>query len=182
MNIENALKIEGAMDPPELEWLAEQASKHKKIVEVGCWQGRSTMVLADNTEGVVWAIDHWDGSEEHKEMLKERSPDWLYNEFSKNLKKHLDACKVFPKRMVSVEMARRFGQVLSKPMFDMVFIDASHDYANVSADIMAWAPLVVPGGLLCGHDAGYPPVARAVQELLGFGVKHAGVIWYKEML
>lgn len=180
MNIENALKIEGAMDEPELIWLAEQASKHRKIVEVGCWQGRSTRVLADNTPGSVWAVDHWLGSEEHREMMKSKSPDWLYSTFYMNLIDHIGVYKVFPKRMSSVDMAAKFRRALDRPVFDMVFIDASHDFESVKADIESWRPLVVLGGLLCGHDAGFPPVARAVQTFVR-GAKQAGVIWYKEV-
>lgn len=181
MNIENALKIEGAMDPPELMWLAEQAAKFRTIVEVGCWQGRSTRVLADNTGGVVWAVDHWLGSEEHAEMMKDKPPNWLYDIFCMNLLDHIGTDKVFVHRVPSLEMAERFRKALGgQRRFDMVFIDASHDYVSVSADIRAWSPLIRAGGLLCGHDAGYPPVAQAVRELLP-DAKQAGVIWYKEM-
>jgi cephalosporin hydroxylase len=51
-----------------------------------------------------------------------------------------------------------------------VFIDASHAYEDVIADIRLWAPKIRSGGLLCGHDYGmeayYPQwgVTRAVDE------------------
>jgi hypothetical protein len=53
---------------------------------------------------------------------------------------------------------------------DFVFIDASHAYEDVIADIRLWAPKIRSGGLLCGHDYGmeayYPQwgVTRAVDE------------------
>ena len=54
---------------------------------------------------------------------------------------------------------------------DFVYIDASHDYDSVVADLDAWADRVRPGGLLCGHDywdgirGGHPyGVRRAVDE------------------
>jgi hypothetical protein len=36
--------------------------------------------------------------------------------------------------------------------FDLVFLDAAHDYQNVSDDIEAWWPKVSEGGYLGGHD------------------------------
>lgn len=35
---------------------------------------------------------------------------------------------------------------------DFVYLDASHDYANVAQDLRVWYPKVKPGGVLAGHD------------------------------
>lgn len=35
---------------------------------------------------------------------------------------------------------------------DFVYIDADHSYDGVTADINAWLPKVVPGGVISGHD------------------------------
>ncbi len=66
MNIKDALATEGWMKPSDLEWLAEKASTFQTIVEVGSWMGRSTMAMADDTEGfgAILAVDTWRGSEE----------------------------------------------------------------------------------------------------------------------
>src|SRR5262245_4650710 len=61
INIERALQIPGFMRRPALEWLATQAQTHNVIVELGSYCGRSTRALADNTPGVVYAIDDWKG-------------------------------------------------------------------------------------------------------------------------
>ena len=49
---------------------------------------------------------------------------------------------------------------------DLVYLDAGHDYAEVSKDIAAWRPKVKPGGFLAGHDytVEFPGVIRAVNE------------------
>src|SRR5262245_34583599 len=60
-NITRAVGIPGYMNIPALEWLAEQAQTHRVIVELGSFCGRSTRVLADNTPGIVYAIDDWSG-------------------------------------------------------------------------------------------------------------------------
>jgi predicted O-methyltransferase YrrM len=174
MNIANALPIEGWMEVSDLEWLARHASHAKLICEVGCWHGRSTICLADNTEGTVFAVDTWGGSSEHHGTMPLLDPvaytqfcDRVFLAFCTNLKSYIDRRKVIPVHIPSVEAARIFSRMKSIghfPGFDMIFIDAAHEYENIKADIEAWTPLVAPGGLLCGHDAGHPPVAQAVEE------------------
>jgi hypothetical protein len=169
MNISNSLSIPGWMNEPELYWLAEQASQHSVIVEVGCWMGRSTRMLAENTKGVVYAVDTWLGSEEHKGDFVGKHPDWCYDEFCKNMS---DLSNVRNIRMESIVAALQFSE-----LSDMVFIDAAHDYDSICADIRAWRPLVRSGGLLCGHDHGHPPIERAVRELLPGAGSTVG-IWH----
>ena len=181
MNIKNALATEGWMKPSELEWLAEKASNLRYVVEIGSWMGRSTTAMADNMEGlgVILAVDTWRGSEEHEALLKDKPPNYVYDLFCRNLKAHIDSGRVCPMRLPSLEAARVF-QAIGYAGFDMVFIDAAHDYENVKADIQAWKPLVKPGGLLCGHDWGHPPIVQAVRELLG-NTKSSSTIWYTRM-
>ena len=50
---------------------------------------------------------------------------------------------------------------------DLVFIDGDHSYPGVRADVDRFASFVREGGCLALHDhAYYPPVTRAVGELL----------------
>lgn len=86
-NIENALKIvQGGTEVPELLWLADQAYERGSIVEIGCWTGRSTTALADNTDGVVFCVDSW--------RINEKRPEWPYDEFCRNLWPYIDNGKV----------------------------------------------------------------------------------------
>jgi len=161
MSIEKAEKIFGWLPTSELRWLRQQASIHQKIVEIGSFMGRSTRVLAENTRGTVTAVDTWAGSDEqqHRDILDGKPADWLFKEFKLNM---AGLTNVAVMRMLSLDAAK----ALVGNTYDMVFIDASHDYDNVKADIEAWLPLTAPGGLFCGHDfhSGAPGVMRAVAE------------------
>jgi len=144
------------MSIPELEWLAEHARTHTRIVEVGCWMGRSTRALADNTPGLVYAVDFWP-----------REPE-AFQRFGQNLVDLLNK-KVFVVHMPSIDAANLF--IAAKQKVDMVFIDGNHDYEYVSEDIRLWRQVLEPGGLLCGHDYAdpgtvdyTPSVNRAVDE------------------
>jgi hypothetical protein len=188
VNIERALKIQGWMTEIELRWLAEQASRVqvKRIVEIGSWMGRSTRAFADNIgpDGIVYAVDTWEGSPECGQM--EKLPiDWIYDQFKVNMRDHLGSDGmglVRATKTTSLNMAAILETHKIEPCekFDLVFIDASHDYEDVKADILAWLPLVKPGGIICGHDycTQWPGVVQAVNELVP-GAKHAaGSIWY----
>lgn len=182
MNIDRALTITGWMTKDELLWLAGQASVRHDIIEIGSWRGRSTRALADNTPGKVTAVDGFVGSpfDTPNGMWPDMAaqiahPDFIYGEFIKNTG-HLPNVRTL--RMLSLEGAAR----LQHERFDMIFIDAGHDYEHVVQDILAWRPLLAPGGLFSGHDyfPGCPGVMQAVNELIPNAKRGAGSIWYSD--
>jgi predicted O-methyltransferase YrrM len=148
LRIDRAAAIEGYMSIGELLWLAKQASRHYHIVEIGSWTGRSTRALADNTSGIVRAVDTWEGSSDGdlKDVLLLKGEYWAFDEFVKNMK-DAENLRIYP-------LSSATASVSLKPFapFDMVFIDGDHSYKSVRNDIMFWEPLLAPGGLLCGHD------------------------------
>lgn len=171
MNIQRALSIPGWMADAELAYLAEAASKSTMIAEIGSWKGRSTRALAENTEGLVFAIDTWKGSAEpeHIAELTGKPENWLYDTFLANM---ADLHNVCPHRETSQDAAERFARAGTR--FDFIFIDASHDYENISADIRAWKPLLREGGILAGHD--YQPAFTGIVQAVGELIPHFRVV------
>lgn len=174
-DIDTASMIPGWSTCPELNWLGDRAIRSNLIAEVGSWRGRTTRALADNTSGTVVAVDTWDDraigdydwwrEKESPDMYRQK--DWLWREFERAMGEMFSK-KVLPMRMTSVEAARLLA--LNMMRFDMIFIDAGHEYEDVFSDIVAWKPLLREGGIFCGHDYGhpkYPGVARAVNQLVG---------------
>lgn len=66
---------------------------------------------------------------------------------------------------------------------DLLFIDGAHDLDNVRADLVAFAPLVVPGGIIAGHDYNEDPGADVNVAVNGFFGRapnvEASVWWYE---
>ena len=159
--VEAAQKVEGWMSPSELTWLADTASRMKRIIEVGSWMGRSTTAMALTTPGIILCVDSWQrGADPGKPQ--ERSADDVYRTFLKNLGPHIVSGKVIALRMTSANAARALKDLLGNQRADMIFIDGDHNAKAVSEDIANYLPLLDPKGLLCGHDFQHPPLRDAV--------------------
>jgi len=175
INFGNSLRIHGWMEPYELMWLASQATMCKQICEIGSWRGRSTRALLDNTSGTVLAVDTWAGSNDEG-FPGVKDPEILFQEF-------LDNMKDVPKGKLSIFHGLSLDGAAhckaKNQTFDMLFIDADHSYEAVKADILAWSPLVIPSGVLCGHDYSwkFPGVVQAVNELLPKHSMACETIW-----
>lgn len=173
LRLEKARKLEGWMTETELVWLAQQAAFRQKIVELGSFLGRSTRALADNTPGIVWAVDDWMGPRDFGEWEPEVSAG-VFPGFMENMSDLIQSGKVLP-----VKRKHEHLDVSSLPIPDMVFLDGHHTYEATKREILRWQDRLLPGGLLCGHDANWATVDQAVKEALpGAQVAPGTQIWY----
>lgn len=149
--------------------MVEKFPSGSKFVEVGSWKGKSSAYMAveianSNKKIDFYCIDTWEGSVEH-EGMEELSR--LYDIFIDNMRPVEPY--YFPLKLKSLEAVSKFED----ESLDFVFIDASHEYDDVKADILAWLPKVKPGGILAGHDyyfnaEFFPGVYAAVNEVLDY--------------
>jgi len=63
--------------------------------------------------------------------------------------------------------------------FDLVFIDADHSTEGVLRDIRAWTRKIRVGGIICGHDADWPSVQRALATEYKSHNLMPGNIWWR---
>jgi len=175
---------DGWMSITELDWLTEEAARHKRIVELGSYMGRTTVALASSTKGEVWAIDDFRGLRNtkfngpEKEIARHMSyQDDLFERFQKNIAGHENVKVIEADHADLAKMPPEWirGKDEDKP--DMVFIDGGHEYEEVKRDILAWKERLAPGGLLCGHDSNWPGVRRAIDELIPGWMQGPGAIW-----
>lgn len=132
------------------------------VVEVGAWRGRSTIALAlarDQIEAAcaVISVDHFKGNQEHQPLNWDLKAEFLANMYRCAVRFEL-------KEGGSVEI----GKSWDRAPIGLLFIDGSHEYEDVYADILAWEPNVAPGGRIIMHDylGEWTGVKRAVDELL----------------
>lgn len=152
------------------------------VAEIGSWGGGSALAIHEGLgqrSHEIHCIDTWDGgiqADLRKQIELWGGPDVLFDVFRKNMGSLIHDKVVFPHRMTSLEAAEH----LDFP-FDMVFVDAGHDYESCYEDIMAWLPRVRDGGILCGHDycEDFPGVVRAVNEVFGRANRTSGLcMWH----
>jgi hypothetical protein len=159
--------IEGWFSFPNLYTkMVYDSPENSHFVEVGTWLGKSATYMGveifnSNKKIKFDCVDTWKGSPEHQSN-PEVINDTLYDSFLENIKPVKDI--ITPVRATSLSAATLYPD----NSLDFVFIDANHDYENVTADILAWYPKVKSGGVLGGHDymSVWPPVVQAVNDFL----------------
>jgi len=186
ISIDRALQIHGFMPRHEMTWLAEQASRAKKIVEIGCFRGRGTRAMADNMPvgGCIFSIDTWEGSQSLKSApsrkeIERVGSDVVEQQFRDNLKDHISEGRVVPIRWDSQQgVPNELVSYVSN--IDLLFIDGDHSGEAVRSDILCFRPLVKDGGIISGDDylrVALPGLRRTVDELYPNRELH-GRIWY----
>lgn len=150
----------------------------KVVIEIGSWLGKSTRYFAEKvgTDGKVYAIDTWLGSDEEKEHQVDPRLKKLYQLFLSNIKQSGFANRVVPFRMKSQEAA-----IALNVKGDLIYIDGAHDYKSVYEDILAWKDHLNEGGVLCGDDWEWKSVrdaVRAASKKLGRGFHHERNFWW----
>jgi len=138
---------------------AAELSKRGPVLEIGSYCGKSTVyigVACKQNGGVLYAVDHHRGSEEHQKGEEYHDPDLYdagsalmdsFREFRKNMRAAGLEDTVVPIVAPSKLASKQWATPLA-----MVFIDGGHSWEAALADYRSWAPHVMIGGLLAIHD------------------------------
>jgi hypothetical protein len=157
----------------------------KTIIEVGTWKGQSAITMAEHCkskglETKIYCVDTWLGSleffDESLGMLssefyrQERDLRYVngypsvYYQFLSNVVHTNNEGLIIPIPNTSIIASRYFKN--QNVEADLIYIDASHEYDDVSLDLKAYFPLLKSGGIMFGDDYinEWFGVVRAVNE------------------
>lgn len=139
------------------------------FVELGAWKGRSTAFLA--TEIIIQGrnvrfitVDTFEGvhTGEQAQAYSQFKDQDIFRQFVKNINPVINSVLIFKEN--SAIAGQEFNLEEWGPV-DALFVDASHEYVDVKADLEAWLPKMKPGGIIAGHDyEAWPGVKKAVNE------------------
>lgn len=141
----------------EMAYLAEMATKAKRILEIGTHMGASAFtMLTANPLAEVYCVDPFIYTGTYEVSL------YFLRPFIQAGTCHIVR---LPSREGVPSLSALYGT------FDFVFIDGDHRYESALEDIRLCLPLLRPKGVLSGHDYHNvrPPdfeVKRAVDEVL----------------
>lgn len=162
-----AQNVSGWLTVDERELMFSLAVEVKDpIVEIGSWQGKSTVVLGWASRlgfgPPVYAIDPHTGGQQLGGYLKDSMG--TFGLLKRNLEMAGLTGTVYPMEMTSKEAVVGFED----GSLGLVFIDGDHDVPAEDFDL--WYPKLKPGGFLLMHDAiGWPMVEKAVSDRMVHG-------------
>ncbi len=138
-----------AVEGPYLYQLARCASRLGVVVEIGSWQGKSTIWLAKGSEAAdgseLYAIDpHVGGRDLEKIGLINVNTEEAFRE---NIRKAGLEKRVIPIVVTSMDALEGWHKTIG-----MLWIDGDHSYESVSTDFYGWLPFVADGGVIALHD------------------------------
>ena len=136
-----------------------------RIAEVGVYKGRMTSMwsgaLLENGHVFEYnCVDNFQGLEAGGEDTVQIRAKFYENTMEMGERAWASGSKLIVHDKNSKEAAAEFED----GTMDIVYLDTSHDFDSVCADIDAWWPKVRVGGILCGDDYidGWQGVVKAV--------------------
>jgi predicted O-methyltransferase YrrM len=141
--------------PAVWEQLTPLLPERKAFLEIGSFEGRSMVWIAENMAGddaSIHCIDTWEGGEEHSEEdMAAVEARFDHNRNLVHLNHDVDVHK--HKGTSTQHLAHWLVEdPKDHPTFDFIYIDGSHQAPDVMTDAcMAW-PLLKPQGLMVFDD------------------------------
>ena len=164
--------VEGWMTPGQAATLYDSAVNCPaggRIVEIGSFQGRSTIVLASGADPsvAVIAIDPHAGNDRGPQEIDGFADEAAceHDQFNANL-----AAAGVTDRVTHLRSFSDDALVDVEGTIEVLYVDGAHRYAPALADIRSWGGKVADGGTMLIHDSfSSIGVTMAILRHLAFG-------------
>ncbi len=159
--LETLATVTGWLSGNEAAWLNLHAAQVTEgcIVEIGSYQGKSTIALALNAAVPVYAIDpHHNHTDEIGAVFGPADRAAFHN----NIVQAGVQKRVCPVNLTSDHAAQGWQERIG-----LLFIDGAHNYLQVDRDVYNWLPYILPDGVLAIHDRAWPDIADVLHRLNG---------------
>jgi len=138
-------------------------------VEIGAWEGRSSIILAQMlAPRVLHVVDHWRGNEDegadHPSVVVARERDVL-STFVCNMERCTAGNWQHYVMSWQAWVEDELKQKMRAPGIAFLHLDASHDRKSVRDCLTAIRPFLVDGAILCGDDAYASGVMAGVRDV-----------------
>ena len=125
-------EVEGWLSLEVIELLQDLCKKrptNSDILEVGTWKGKSAIAMATvlDRDSILHCVDTFIGSQEHQHLYGEVN---TLKDFQENLK----AWQIENKVRIHIGTSKDVAEHLDDDSLGLIFIDGSHDYADVLQD------------------------------------------------
>jgi predicted O-methyltransferase YrrM len=158
MELAESIGVTGFLHCDELQKLVELAAG-RDVLEVGSYRGLSAWGMAITAKSLT-CVDTFKACSNGQRQEQEFT----------TLEAFTHATRRYNNISVIPTASAVAAATLDGKMFDMIFLDAMHTYAEVRDDMHRWWAHLKPGGLFVMHDYrhwDFPDVKRAIDEIFG---------------
>lgn len=118
-------------------------------VELGVEEGvYSETLCKGNPDMKLTGIDAWQAYKGYRDHVTQEKLDKLYYNTLLRMNEYIHSDRYEAIKGFSQDVVKTFDD----ESLDFVYIDAAHDFVNVTLDIAAWEKKVRKGGIVAGHD------------------------------
>ena len=134
--------------------VAQMVARPKcNFLDIGPWKGKSTIclaIVAAKENGIVWTVDHFQGSAGTKEIEQAK-----YTDILQIFKRNLEAVNAWDLVIPLVTSFQNITKLLPQNFFNLIYIDADNSYTTMKYFLQHAWPKVKPRGIICGRNLLY---------------------------
>jgi predicted O-methyltransferase YrrM len=147
-------------------WINVTQREEGDVLEIGCWQGRSTIALAqackDSGNGIVHAVDHFKGNPGKQIYYVIEKED--LSDLQQNFQRNISNAGLSEYVSLHIE---NVNQVNISGKIRLLVIDGEHSYDAVLSDFLRFRRLLTSGAIVIFDDYSedFPEVIQAVEKI-----------------